>query len=97
MKLLESRACVTAPADFACPICGAQLAVIESRAWNQDEDGTWFATEVDIECTTEPDIDADEWEDWHAGHYRTPYIDWLPLEQRILQWMRREFRFNLKD
>lgn len=95
MKLLKRDDLVESP--FVCPICDAPLSKIQARAWNQDADGTWFAAEIEVDCTTEPDIDSDEWEEWFAGHYQTPYIDWLPLEQQILLWMRREFRFEMKD
>lgn len=54
---------------FPCPICGKSLSA-QVMAWAQDAAGAWYATEVEIDCETEPDIEADEWDEWFANHYR---------------------------
>lgn len=46
------------------------------------------------ECETEPDIDSDEWEEWHLEHYHMPYVDWLPFDLRMEKWIRERFVFN---
>ncbi|MDE2101211.1 MAG: hypothetical protein KGL39_28455 [Patescibacteria group bacterium] len=77
-----------------CPICGAALLLDAGQGCEQTADGTWIATELDLQCTSEPDIDSGEWDEWHRWHYRQPYTDWLPLEQRILRAVRRRFYFE---
>lgn len=77
-----------------CPICGAGLLLDAGEATELDEStGEWIATEINLDCESEPDIDSDEWDEWHRWHYSMPYVDWLPLEQRILMAVRRKFHF----
>ena len=77
-----------------CPICGAGLTLDAGAGTELDEEtGEWIATEIELDCESEPDIDSDEWEEWHRWHYRMPYVDWLPLEQRILNAVRRKYHF----
>lgn len=77
-----------------CPICGAPLLLNAGEGCELIEGGIWIATEVSLECESEPDIDSDEWDAWHRWHYSQPYTDWLPLEQRILRAVRRRFYFE---
>ena len=77
-----------------CPICGAGLLLDAGKATELDEaTGEWIATEINLDCESEPDIDSDEWDEWHRWHYGMPYVDWLPLEQRILRAVRRKYHF----
>lgn len=76
-----------------CPICGGGLLLSGVDACEQDDNGDWIASEVTIDCETEPDIDSDEWEEWHNWHYRMPYVDWLQLELRVLKAVQRKFYF----
>ena len=77
-----------------CPICGAGLLLDAGEGTELDErTGEWIATEVNVECESEPDIDSDEWDAWHRWHYSTPYVDWLPLEQMILRAVRASYYF----
>jgi len=55
-----------------CPICGKLVIHTNVLEWRSDG----HIVEVEMECETEPDIDSDEWRDWHNGHYRMPYVDW---------------------
>lgn len=82
-----------ASAIAVCPICGAAL-VITLEACELDDNNTWQASEIHVECTTEPDLDDAAWEPWHDGHDAMPYVDWLPLEQTLLDWLRRTHRFT---
>ena len=54
-------------------------------------DGQWLATEINLDCENEPDIESAEWDEWHKWHYSMPYVDWLPLELRILAAVRRKY------
>lgn len=80
--------------EARCPICGAGLLLDAGAGTELDEaTGEWIATEIDLSCESEPDIDSDEWDEWDEWHYRMPYVDWLPLEQRILSAVRRKYHF----
>jgi hypothetical protein len=81
------------PAVAMCPICGAAL-VITLEACELDDDETWKASEIHVECTTEPDLDDAAWQSWHNGHYAMPYVDWLPLNLALLAWLRHTYRFT---
>ncbi len=80
----------------ACPICDAPIAV-QFEAWEQDDDGSWIVERIDVDCTTGPDFDDDGYEDWFRGHWRYPYIDWLPVEERVLGWLRANVRFSSRE
>jgi hypothetical protein len=89
MPFVNPSEWIAVPGDIAvCPICNAPI-VVEANVW---ESGTGRIVEFGIECTTEPDIDSDEWPDWHAWHYRMPYVDWPPLERPIRRWLDRTYR-----
>lgn len=92
-KLLPVEKCLRIKTP--CPICGGQLTVKCGDAWEEDN-GDWIATEIDIDCLTEPDVESDEWIQWHNWHYRQPYVDWLPIELKVLQEFQRKFRFDIK-
>ena len=74
-----------------CPICGKTVYLAAVTEWGAD-DGEIITGEY--ECETEPDIDSDEWRDWHNGHYRMPYVDWLPWEYRMLDWLNKNYRYD---
>jgi len=83
------------PAKIACPICGAPI-VGHFEAWEKTEDGNWQGAEhIKLDCTWEPDINSDEWEDWFESHWSTPYIDWLPLEIRLGEYINKKYRFKI--
>lgn len=78
-----------------CPICGDELLLNAGEGTELDEaTGQWIATEVNLDCAGEPDIESDEWDEWHKWHYSTPYIDWLPLEQKVLKEVRIKYYFE---
>lgn len=84
------------PPQFKCPICGAALTDIQVTSWTKEDDGTWVASNIDFDCVMEPDIDDDAWPAWFHGHYATPYVDWLPLEMRVNDWMKQTYRFAVE-
>lgn len=84
IDVAQRRLPIDVPRDVAaCPICGAPIVVEDINEW-ESESGK--PVSISIECTTGPYIDGDEWEEWHAGHYRMPYVDWLPVENRVMAW-----------
>ena|SRR3990172_2330175 len=80
-----------------CPICGAQIFIEEMNEWIGDDEGRWVALNVKVDCSTAPDIDDDGWEDWFKAHWSTPYIDWLPVEQQVEEWLKANYRFEDAD
>lgn len=95
MKTIRPHKPIAIPkAVECCPICGGKLTA-QVESWDQQHDGTWTASGIDVSCEHEPDIDGDQWEDWFANHYRMPYVDWLPVHTRLLTWMGGQFRFDL--
>jgi hypothetical protein len=93
MKTLDISSRTTpipVPREVAvCPICEADIVVGEVTEW-ECESGA--AVTISVDCTTEPDIDGDEWEGWFSHHWSMPYVDWLPVENRVLEWFRQNFR-----
>ena len=76
---------------FPCPICRAKVHLTGVTEWGTD-DGEIIG--IEYECETEPDIDSDEWWDWHRGHWNMPYVDWLPWEVRVLKWLNERYHYN---
>ena len=75
----------------ACPICDEPIVIEEVSEW-ECENGKPIS--ISIDCTTQPDIDSDEWWDWHRGHWSMPYVDWLPVEMLVLRWFQAHYRME---
>lgn len=96
MKITDVDTIMQVPPEIAvCPICRRRLAIIAYDSWERCEDGLYKAAEVHLECETEPDFEAPEYEDWFEGHYSMPYADWLPVCKRVLAWHQAHYRFDL--
>lgn len=79
-----------------CPICSSNIK-ITANAWEYcEKTKLWMATEIEVNCTKEPDLESDEWEEWFNWHYSMPYVDWLPLEIRLLKSIQKKYRYKLK-
>lgn len=83
-----------------CPICQARVTV-EIDEWEENDNGEWQAGEcgVHVNCITEPDMDEDDsngWNDWFDGHWQQPYIDWLPVEDKVKEWLNKNYRFEMR-
>lgn len=93
MKTIDTAARYTPievpPHVAKCPICGALIVIEEVRFW-ASKSGKQLS--ISVECTTEPDIDSDEWPDWHRGHWSMPYVDWLPVQNFVLKWFQQHYR-----
>ena len=82
------------PAKVAvCPICGAPVVIEDIDEW-ETETGRVTSCGFHINCSTEPDIDSDEWDDWFKSHWSMPYVDWLPVEMRVYRWFDRCYRLR---
>lgn len=78
------------PALAVCPECGGTIQV-EVKELYQGENGSWYATSTGIYLSCRND-ESDP--NNIVPHYQQPYLDWLPLEQRILDWLNRNFCFD---
>lgn len=77
----------------ACPYCGGKLSFsINGR--ELDEATGWFATDLDINCDTEPDIDGPDWEGWWADHSYDNCEKWHTLHERVVASLKRTHRVN---
>ena len=74
-----------------CPICGSKVYLVAVPCY-ETESGK--ALEIEYECVTEPEIDSDDWEEWHRGHYKMPYVDWLPWEISTMEWLNNNYRYD---
>lgn len=84
MNEIEAR---TIPFEVAvCPICGNGI-WIEGIDECSEMGDRWVPEQVSVTCETEPDIDGDDWQEWHRDHFSTPYIDWLPISTKVLKWL----------
>lgn len=75
-----------------CPYCGGRLSLC-CTGWTQLKNGAWMADLIDLGCVTEPDIDDELWDDWTAEHCDMPYVYMLPVEERVMRWLQRNYRF----
>lgn len=98
MQTVATDADIQLPPELAvCPICGEKVIIEEITGWVQEDDGSWRADEISINCETEPDTDSDDWEDWHNWHWNMPYVDWLPLSVKVEAWLAKHYRFEMAD
>jgi hypothetical protein len=87
-KKWDGVSTITIPANVStCPECGAAVFVDiyeitqadNNEDWKLNEDGSGFH----LQCVQEDD-----------SHYQMPYVDWLPLEPRIIRWINDNYDFN---
>ena len=78
------------PEDVAmCPICDAPLVIEDIQDWS-DLNGKVVIepeTTVNVNCTTGPDIDSADFNNWMNEHWSTPYIDWMPIQAKVREWL----------
>ena len=77
----------------SCPYCGGKLS-FSINGCELDEATGWFATDLDINCDTEPDIDGPDWEGWWADHSYDNCEKWHTLHERVVASLKRTHRVN---
>lgn len=88
LKRISDASEIILPDSFTCPICGAAIYVDVVDAWEEDDEGNWKAEAVKIDCTTFPGFDNHRrFEAYMRGHWSMPYVDWLPLELVVTDWV----------
>jgi len=96
MITVESNALINVPSTIAiCPYCNGKLS-LTCHAWVQEDDRTWSADEIDMDCDTEPDnYRSPEYRIWLSIHTNMPYVYWMPVEERVKGWLNDNYRFDL--
>ncbi len=78
-----------------CPYCKGDL-TYECDGWDEDDNGQWESDgSFSIDCSTEPDMDSDDWEDWMQSHSEMPYVHQLPIDISVQKWINSRYRFRL--
>jgi hypothetical protein len=92
---LNERLPLTLPQP--CPICGAQVVLTAVTGGEEADDGRSIVTQADYDCTTEPAIESPEWQTWFRGHFVMPYVDWLPWEIDVLEWLNERYVYTWRN
>jgi hypothetical protein len=77
-----------------CPYCGGDL-TYHVEGWEQEEDGTWTADCITSECSTMPSFRSRKFDDWMNQHSDMPYVNQLPVDERVKRWINERFRFEI--
>lgn len=77
-----------------CPYCSGDL-TYHVNGWEQDDDGLWQADNIESECSNDPGIDSDTWEDWFQQHSDMPYANQLPVDEKVKSYINSKYRFKL--
>lgn len=76
-----------------CPYCGGKLTMSINGA-DLDEATGWIATDLDINCDTEPDIDGPDWQGWWEDHSHDYCEKWHDLHARVVRNLKRTHRVD---
>jgi len=98
MKIIKDASEIVLPDTFICPICVGKIVITEITEWEQTDEGDWQVSDAGlyINCEHEPEIGTPEWNGWMNGHWSMPYVDWLPVSERVLSWINAHYRFALE-
>ena len=80
----------------ACPYCGGKLR-FSINGSEQEEDGSWVATDLDVNCDSEPDIDGPDWQGWWDDHSSDYCHKWHDLHERLVRDLRRTHRVDFDN
>ena len=94
MRLDPEMPVAVPPKLAVCPKCEGKLSIAECTGWVEGESGLLIPDEIHLACEHEPDIDSDAWEEWRNWHYNMPYVDWLPVNTRVLAWFQHVSRYT---
>lgn len=95
-KTITDASDIVLPDTFRCPICDAAIVVEDVDAWHEDDAGEMVAKAVKIDCSTFPGFeDKDEFKGYMSSHWSMPYVDWLPLEKQVTEWVNQRYVWDL--
>ena len=82
-----------------CPYCGGEISCT-ANAWEEADDGDgYIVTDLDIQCSNEPDIDDEEaWDSWDFEHGHGDCNEaWHDLHDRLKNAINSRFRFDMQN
>jgi hypothetical protein len=103
LQIVPSRQRIEIPKSVGlCPYCDGEVGLVaECQGWSLESDGTWSAESIDLSCKNEPELDEtsgpqqlDAWDEWLAAHSYMPYVFWLPLQLKVIEWINSKYRFS---
>jgi hypothetical protein len=71
-----------------CPVCGGCFDVTVQGYDTYLDGSNSMVVEIHAECESE-DIEDDDDEHWEG--LSMPYVDWLPIQERITRWLNTNF------
>lgn len=96
IKTVSDISEIALPDTFRCPICGEGIHV-EEVADFEEEDGALKAMAVKIDCNAVPDLDdVEALDEYISEHYAMPYVDWLPLERQVTEWVNKRYSWEMR-
>lgn len=94
MKVLDTDCPPAVPVQVAvCPICGEPIQITEIEEW-ETETGKVTDCGLRVDCTTAPEYQTNggDMDAYLRDHWSMPYVDWLPVEEKVLTWLNRHYR-----
>lgn len=77
-----------------CPMCEHGDLLIQFEGWEENDVGDWEGIDLTrAECSNEPDIMSDEWDEFENWHGDMPYVNWLPRLEFYTEALNRKYRF----
>jgi hypothetical protein len=77
-----------------CPMCESGDLLVQFDGWEMNDVGDWEGMDLTrAECSNEPDIMSDEWDEFQSWHGDMPYVNWLPRIVSLQNALNRMFRF----
>lgn len=96
---IDSQSPVYVPVAVAkCPYCGDKLVIVAVDEWIRKEEGVYYPDHIEVQCDSQPDIE-DENENpgitysFEKTHYNMPYVNWMPVEEKVLAWFAKTYNF----
>lgn len=96
-RKLVSKKQLFQPKNTVCPICNSRLLVSANGCFIKDDNDDWIAENINIDCETRPERDNKSFKTWIKSHYRFPYIDWLPIEEKLLLSFQLQYKFDINE
>lgn len=80
-----------------CPMCENGTLLVQFEGWEEVEAGSGLMKGIGLtraECSNEPDIESDEWDEFENWHGDMPYVNWLPRLWRLEELLNEKYIFD---
>ncbi|CCG99821.1 hypothetical protein FAES_1811 [Fibrella aestuarina BUZ 2] len=64
-----------------CPICGKTLVATVTQIEHAGE--IEMVDQIEMTCITEPPMGSKRADEFYETHFKTPYIDWVPIQDSV--------------